>query len=240
MNSSQSILAIAPALLAAQMAITHAVKDTENPFYHSSYADLQTVIEATKPHLNSNGIVFMQGPGFGMHGVTVETVFIHAASGEWMSSMVEIPLGPKADAQAVGSAITYGKRFGLQAMTGLPTEDDDANSISRKSASGTEGGHSPKTIPTSFKHTPNDGAWEAMTADQQEVLTKISWEIGRLMKAGDFQGAVLHAREQGLDNDEKHALNTLLDSKQRSAMKRAGVEIDMAAATARMKADGTA
>lgn len=217
MLKSESIAAFAPALLLAQIAITSAVKDAENPYFNSKYADLASVIDAVKGPLNSNDILFMQGVGYGQHGVTVETMLLHK-SGEWMSSILEIPLG-KMDAQAVGSATSYGKRYGLQAMTGLPTADDDGNAA---------------TAPTkTFRHTPNDGAWEAMTPDVQTFLTDLAFEVRQLMRTGDFHGAIYHIREQEMDNDTKHALNTRFDSKERAALKKATKEIE-----AKEKTDG--
>ena len=53
------------------------------------------------------------------------------SSGQWIRSKVKLPLA-KVDAQGVGSAITYGRRYGLSSMVGIAQFDDDANSI-RKS-----------------------------------------------------------------------------------------------------------
>ena len=41
-------------------------------------------------------------------------------------------MGKKQDAQAVGSAITYLRRYALQSIMGLPVEDDDGNAASRR------------------------------------------------------------------------------------------------------------
>ena len=60
----------------------------------------------------------------------VETVLAHE-SGEWISGELLLPL-TKADAQGVGSAITYGRRYGLAAIVGIVAdEDDDGNAASR-------------------------------------------------------------------------------------------------------------
>jgi hypothetical protein len=52
------------------------------------------------------------------------TKLTHADSGQWQSSLLVMPL-PKADPQGYGSALTYGRRYGLAAMVGIVTEDDD-------------------------------------------------------------------------------------------------------------------
>ena len=55
---------------------------------------------------------------------------------EYIECTVPIPLGAKPNAHAMGSALTYGRRYGLSAVTGCPAEDDDANTISAPSSPG--------------------------------------------------------------------------------------------------------
>ena len=57
----------------------------------------------------------------------VTTLLMHS-SGQWLRSKVKLPLS-KVDAQGVGAAITYGRRYGLSAIAGIAQFDDDANSI---------------------------------------------------------------------------------------------------------------
>ena len=57
---------------------------------------------------------------------SVETLISHS-SGEWINSICHAPVS-KQDAQGVGSAITYLRRYSLAAMCGIAQEDDDANS----------------------------------------------------------------------------------------------------------------
>lgn len=129
MNKSESIVKIAPALLKAQKAIKAALKDANNPHFKSKYADLSSVIDAVKAPLNEAGITFLQGVEDAETGVAVETVLMHE-SGEWISSTIKIPAS-KQDAQGYGSATTYARRYGLQAMCGVPAEDDDGNAASK-------------------------------------------------------------------------------------------------------------
>lgn len=130
MKHSESIDKIAPALIKAQSGITGAIKDSNNPFHKTKYADLASVIDACKQHLNAAGIMFMQSPDADgpENAVSIETRLIHT-SGQWFSSVCRIPLAQR-DAQKVGAAITYGRRYGLQSLLGIPSEDDDGNSIS--------------------------------------------------------------------------------------------------------------
>lgn len=125
MNTSPSIIEISKALVKAQKAIKPAVKDSKNPFFKSSYADMTSVLDACKDALNSNGVTFLQP----VMGNIVQTYLIHE-SGEWFMSEMPITVAEvkKNDPQAMGSAITYARRYALQAFLGMSAEDDDAES----------------------------------------------------------------------------------------------------------------
>jgi hypothetical protein len=132
MNKSESIKELATALCKAQGEMKFAVKDAANPFFKSRYADLASVIEAVKLPFANNGISFVQGTDFEDTAVIIETMLMHS-SGEWLSSRLKMqPV--KNDPQSVGSAITYGKRYGLQAIAGVPSDDDDGNAATHQSA----------------------------------------------------------------------------------------------------------
>ena len=126
MNKSESISNLAKALCKAQNEMGGAVKDAKNPFFKSNYADLTSIIKAIKEPFASNGLSYSQFPvtSDGGGGVGVVTVLMHS-SGEWLESEFYLPLAKK-DPQGGGSAITYARRYALQAMAGIPTADDDA------------------------------------------------------------------------------------------------------------------
>ena len=128
MKTSTSITKIAPALLAAQKSLQAAIKDSSNPHFKSMFADLTSIIEVAQPALNEQGIAFLQPVSYKEGRVVVETVLLHE-SGEWLSEELEIPLA-KMDAQGVGSCVTYGRRYGLQAFVGIKAVDDDGNAAS--------------------------------------------------------------------------------------------------------------
>lgn len=118
----------AKAFIAAQKATEAVKKAASNPAFKSKYADLSEVVEATVPALNANGIGVIQAPGFDGEWVKVTTVFLHESGA---SVTGELKLRPsKTDPQGVGSAITYGRRYSLLAMTGTAPEDDDGNAAS--------------------------------------------------------------------------------------------------------------
>jgi hypothetical protein len=115
---------LAKALVKAQAAMSHAAKDSKNPHFKSAYSSLASVIDAVRPALSANGLAFVQMLHTAESGVAVETVLIHE-SGEQLSCGTLFIPATKQDAQGFGSAITYGKRYGLQAALGIASEDDD-------------------------------------------------------------------------------------------------------------------
>jgi len=127
MNKSENINELATALAKAQGAMRFAIKDANNPFFKSKYADLSSIVEAIRDSLAGNGLSYMQHlhPS-DKHEVCVETVVLHA-SGQWIScGVVGIPVN-KNDAQGYGSALTYARRYSLAAAVGVVADDDDGN-----------------------------------------------------------------------------------------------------------------
>jgi len=124
---SPEIDKLAGALAKAQSELEGAKKESTNPFFKSSYADLHAVIKSAFPHLSKHGLSVSQGNEIVPGAICVTTTLMHS-SGQWLRSKVKLPLS-KVDAQGVGAAITYGRRYGLSAIVGIAQYDDDANSI---------------------------------------------------------------------------------------------------------------
>lgn len=120
---------IATALVKAQMEMDTATKGAKNPFFKSSYADLNAIREACIPALNKHGIVVLQ-PTVHIDGRNfVKTLLLHE-SGEQIEGLTEIIYNKANDAQAQGSGITYARRYGLQSLCNVGAEDDDGNHAS--------------------------------------------------------------------------------------------------------------
>lgn len=122
-NRSPSIAKLADALAKAQAEITSASKDRENPHFRSRYATLASVQDACRGPLTKNGLAVMQLVSSEGPKVTVETLLTHS-SGEWISSRLTLTAA-QANPQAIGSAVTYARRYGLSAMVGVAPDDDD-------------------------------------------------------------------------------------------------------------------
>ena len=126
-TASKDIGKLAGALAKAQGMMGSVAKSKTNPFYKSKYADISDCLDACLPALSKNGLAISQGNRFcGEHGYYITTMLLHE-SGQWLKSEIRIPLTNKKDAQEIGSACTYGRRYGLTAMVGLAQQDDDGN-----------------------------------------------------------------------------------------------------------------
>jgi hypothetical protein len=132
MIKSDQINELSAALAKAQAQMESAKKDTKA--YSYNYSDLASVIAAAKPSLNENGLSFSQLIEESEAGtVKVTTLLLHS-SGQFLGSTgsLEIPEMKSVNrAQAAGAAQSYLKRYQLQALVGLPSEDNDASSDSR-------------------------------------------------------------------------------------------------------------
>lgn len=127
-NTSPEVDKLQAALAKAQGAIKNALKDSDNPYFKSKYADLAACWDVARETLSANGICVIQAPTFNQEKVGVVTRLGHS-SGQWMECVLVLPTA-KHDAQGIGSAITYARRYSLSAMVGIATEDDDGNSAS--------------------------------------------------------------------------------------------------------------
>ena len=124
MNKSEQINELATALAKAQGELENASKSSSNTHFKSKYADLAEILNTVRPVFALNGLSVTQCPSFEAGIVSVETILMHS-SGQWMSSVISAPVS-KQDAQGVGSAITYCRRYSLASVAGIAQEDDDA------------------------------------------------------------------------------------------------------------------
>lgn len=147
MQTSPSLVNLAPALARVHAQIKSFTKDAKNPFFDSKFTSLDSIMQELRP--------ILAGEGFSViHGVTnpetvegelacinVSTMLLHA-SGEWIRVDVCLPVGQAPiekgkperapTAQTAGGAVTYGKRYGVSCALALSSdEDDDGNATSQ-------------------------------------------------------------------------------------------------------------
>jgi len=132
MNSSEQIDKLAAALSKAQSVLKGAKADSTNPFFKSSYADLESVWDAIRGPLTDNGLSVTQTTDVTEFGPVLVTTLIHS-SGQWISGRYPLISAKPNDPQALGSATSYARRYTLAAIMGVYQSDDDAEkAVSRE------------------------------------------------------------------------------------------------------------
>ena len=171
MNRSETIGALSLALSKCQGMIKGAVKDSANPFFKSVYADLESVWAACREPLALNELAVIQLSDETDKGIIVDTMLTHS-SGEWISGRMFIPISAKLDAQTVGSACTYARRYSLQMIVGIAPIDDDGNAAAGKDSvkSVTQ---APKQATTPLKTAHPAGC---ISAEQNKLLRTLLTE----------------------------------------------------------------
>jgi hypothetical protein len=106
----------------AQRKFKTAVKNAANPHFKSRFADYEAIIDAGRDALNDEGICVLQPATAKGQGVIVTTTL--RFKGQWYASDLEMT-ATQAGPQALGSCITYAKRYALGALLAIPSGDDD-------------------------------------------------------------------------------------------------------------------
>src|SRR5487761_429352 len=190
MQMSEQINELAAALAKAQGEITGALKDSANPFFKSKYADLASCWDACRAALSKNGLSVTQFPTTEATVTLLMTSLLHS-SGQWMRSSLLVQ--PKDDTpQAMGSALTYARRYALTAIVGVAQVDDDGNAASGRPPEAQ--GHSPKG--DLGKHVPTDQA-RTVALQMLAILDKPAVdgdhdELKKAMEVLDFHENVLN------------------------------------------------
>jgi len=123
-SESQSLDKLYAALSKAQLEMLPAKTGSSNPFFKSKYADLASIVKASRKALGINGLAVIQRIiRSGSAGMTLMTRLCHA-SGQWIeSSMTVNP--PKQDIQSLGSYLTYLRRYTYSAIVGVVASEED-------------------------------------------------------------------------------------------------------------------
>ena len=165
MEKSENIAEIIKALIKIQPQLKPAIKDKANPFLKSKYADLSGVWDSCRDLLKESGLAVVQVCGIGDNGSYLETILMHE-SGQWISGKYPLKPVKDDDPQAMGSAMTYARRYNLAAILGIVTDDDDA-----EGAMGRQTESKPKTA--TRPEPQRDPAIPAPKAATQEQLNKL-------------------------------------------------------------------
>ena len=184
MNMSETVSKLFTALAKAQGEVENASKSSVNPHFRSKYADLAEILNTVRPVFAANGLSVVQFPSFDGTYVSVETVVTHS-SGEWMSGIISAPVS-KLDAQGVGSATTYMRRYALAAAAGVAQEDDDANAaVSGKPQERPQQAQR-SHVPQAKNKAKNTQRQSAAPQSEVDALTKQIEQIDSLEALGEF------------------------------------------------------
>jgi hypothetical protein len=112
------------ALAQAQGEMSGAAKDRQNPHFKAMYATMASVVDAIRGPLSRAGIAYIQHVSTAGRVVTVETVLLHG-SGETLRCGSLVAEAKDPGPQAIGSVLTYLRRYSLMAAVGIAPEDDD-------------------------------------------------------------------------------------------------------------------
>ena len=211
MTHSDSIKELAAALAKAQASMSGAKKDTANPFFKSKYADLASCWDAARAALPANGLCVIQTTRASAQDEVIVITTLAHESGEWISGELSLPVS-KADAQGYGSALTYGRRYGLCAMVGIAPEDDDGNAAA---AAKPQKGTVAAMAASGTASAENYITFESMTPEEQDFLRSHANKIVAL----PLDETAAYVAAQKFDADEKVAIWSLLPPKVRSAIK---------------------
>lgn len=124
MKTSDDIKDICGALAKAQGEFDQIKKNATNTFFKTKYADLDAILKACNPALSKNGLALIQAPSFEEGRVYVKTRLVHS-SGQWFETDLSLKPDKGDNAQAIGSAITYARRYSVEAILGVSASIDD-------------------------------------------------------------------------------------------------------------------
>jgi len=128
MERTETIQNLTKSLALFHVKVGKIKKDASNPFFKSSYASLSHILEEIGTPLQESGLVISQFPD----GEGLVTMLIHAESGEYISSNYVMPVSKQNDPQALGSAISYARRYAVTSILSLNVSDDDAEGAMKR------------------------------------------------------------------------------------------------------------
>lgn len=172
---------LAAALSAFQAELPRVQKGSRNDHFKSSYADLADVVGVVLPALARQGLAWVTVPTMTEAGFELQYSLQHV-SGERIDGVWPLPNPREATAQAVGSAVTYAKRYALSAVTGVaPDEDDDGNRASKAAP------------PEGWKRLIDDSSNMAMLTVVHQRAENEGWKTEPVLAALNARRAVLVA-----------------------------------------------
>lgn len=173
------------ALAAAQGEIENANKNAANPHFRSKYADLAEVLNTIRPVFAKHGLSLIQSPGFDGSMASVTTVLAHQSGGYMTSTASCVPA--KADAQGIGSATTYLRRYGAAAVAGIAQEDDDGNAAAH---------NKPHAVVTAEQAATLRDMLEATSSNEEKFSAQFGVQSVEAIPAAKYEIAVARIEQK--------------------------------------------
>jgi hypothetical protein len=159
------INSIAEALAKAQVEMKNPALDSVNPHFKSKFANLASVRNAVVPVLAKHGVFVAQNLTNTERGIACTTILTHTSGQQMMFGPLEMP-AMKFDAQGLGSAATYARRYALMsALCIVGDEDDDGNAATKNN-----GATKPIATITESQVADLDALIEEVKADRSKFL----------------------------------------------------------------------
>jgi len=189
---------LATALAAAQAEMANPKFDRVNPGFRSKYASLAAVRDAVIPVLSRHGIAVVQNLTTTDGGICCTTMLLHK-SGQSLISSLPMPAS-KQDAQGLGSAATYARRYSLMAMVGVVgDEDDDGNaavaSVKQPHPAMAAAAPSPdysvqeKALRDCASLAGLQSVWKALSAAERRALSAVKDQVKAEIEMAEAQAA---------------------------------------------------
>ena len=109
----------------AKQSMGKVIKNATNPHLKRNYADINSIIDTVEPILLDHGLLLIQP----VKDDKVYTIVVDIESGDRFESFMQLPV--ITDAQKLGGAITYFRRYTLVSLLSLQAVDDDGHEASR-------------------------------------------------------------------------------------------------------------
>ena len=217
MRTSESQSALIEALLAAQAKFPSIDKTKEGQSGNRKfkYAPLDVVLNAVRPVLLENRLLLTQC----VEGDSIITRLDHA-SGEWRESSMPVN-HDHANMQSYGIELTYRRRYALQPMLGIVTEEDTDGSGAqkRKGKDHTDPRNENGTLGAGGSISAPDEFFNALSPEWQAFLkTNLGPRVENAFEGGGPSAALDVINAEEIDSDTMAALWHVLPSKVRSAI----------------------
>lgn len=124
-EQAKTALNIYQKLHLAKQSMGKVIKNATNPHLKRNYADINSIIDTVEPILLDHGLLLIQP----VKDDKVYTIIIDIETGERLDSYLTLP--PITDAQKLGGACTYFRRYTLVNLLSLQAIDDDGHEASR-------------------------------------------------------------------------------------------------------------